>query len=269
MCIAIYKPKSIVIPFSTLNRAFQANSDGAGFAVRQHNTVTIHKGYMTFSAFKTAYRKYAAEECLIHFRFATMGTINTENCHPFALPDGSAMIHNGHFAGFGSPLISDTNEWCSTVLSPLVRKYPGIVKNWAMRELLEQAIGHSKVVILPTSGKAIILNEHKGFWKDGAWFSAKVPSKAELLYETRYYSSLFKGKNTPSKHEAPLAREDDPTLCSVCQETLQGYDTMGYYRMCDYCGSERDISYIQKESYVTHDDIDRLPDNDSDTSIPF
>ena len=51
MCVAIYKPENVQTPsLDTLKRCWDANPDGAGFALLTGGdkyAIEIHKGYMT------------------------------------------------------------------------------------------------------------------------------------------------------------------------------------------------------------------------------
>ena len=65
MCVAIYKPENIQTPsLDTLKKCWEANPDGAGFALftgGDKYAIEIHKGYMTWKQFVTAYKKYLAD----------------------------------------------------------------------------------------------------------------------------------------------------------------------------------------------------------------
>ena len=80
MCVAIYKPAGIETPsLDTLKQCWDANPDGAGFALRTEGeySIGIHKGYMTWKQFVAAYEKYRLADftgdLLLHFRIATHG----------------------------------------------------------------------------------------------------------------------------------------------------------------------------------------------------
>src|SRR6185295_7173865 len=103
MCIAIYKPEGLVSPEKNLAESFRCNKDGAGFALWDGKKVTISKGFFTYQQFLDAWKAVSQAEntkALVHFRVATHGTIDTDNCHPFQLKDG-ALIHNGIISGCG------------------------------------------------------------------------------------------------------------------------------------------------------------------------
>ena len=115
MCVAIYKPENVQTPsLDTLKKCWEANPDGAGFALLTGGdkyAIEIHKGYMTWKQFKAAFEKYRLADftgdMLLHFRIATHGSILPGNTHPFSLTGdvkllkhtnvrtNYALIHNG------------------------------------------------------------------------------------------------------------------------------------------------------------------------------
>ena len=132
MCVAIYKPENIQTPsLDTLKKCWDANPDGAGFALctgGDKYAIEIHKGYMTWKQFKAAFEKYRladfARDMLLHFRIATHGGISPGNTHPFSLTKdvkllkhtnvrtNYALIHNGILPIKPEGDISDTMEFC-------------------------------------------------------------------------------------------------------------------------------------------------------------
>ena len=130
----------------------------------------LEKGLWTFEEFWARFAPYMRYEALVHFRWASMGTINTVNCHPFALCGGGALVHNGHMDAYGSTSQSDTAHWVETVLNPLLRTYPNALQQPSIRRVLADSIGHSKMCLL-TPTRTIILNEGLGHWEQGVWYS--------------------------------------------------------------------------------------------------
>ena len=173
MCVAIYKPEGKLISRRTLKKCFRANADGAGFAwLDDSRQAIISKGFFSFSTFWKAYREHAKKEAIIHFRWATHGAENYENCHPFPIPDG-AMIHNGVIS-WCEPLKtdprSDTRVFAEDLLTGFLTSGndPHEAK---FKATLENVLGPSNKVCMFYKGKPVILNEDYGQWIDGVWFS--------------------------------------------------------------------------------------------------
>lgn len=173
MCLAIYKPASVTISEDNLRNGWIGNPDGGGFAFIQDDNVEIRKGFMTLKDFMAAY-KLASEEhpdspFLIHFRIRSMGARDQSNTHPYRLPDGGALIHNGTISGTGA---SYDNGDSDTQL--FVRKYGDSLTFDIVNECksdLEAALDYNKVAMLWSDGRHIILNESIGQWSEGAWYS--------------------------------------------------------------------------------------------------
>lgn len=170
MCIAILKPADIEIPEQHLRTSFKNNPHGAGFAYARNGQVIIRKGFMTIEAFLAAYSAevHVSDPALLHFRITTRGASDADNCHPFKLKHG-ALIHNGTIHKLGSPAgtgRSDTNELAADVIHTLTR--PQLE---ALRPMIEEFIGWSKLALLFDDGEWLIFNEKKGVNFNGAWYS--------------------------------------------------------------------------------------------------
>lgn len=91
MCVIIYKPAGVKMPsIDTLVAAFRANPHGCGYASPSLN----YRG-LGFTQFLNALSFLnESEPCIIHFRYATHGSIKRTNCHPFKR-GGISFAHNG------------------------------------------------------------------------------------------------------------------------------------------------------------------------------
>lgn len=116
---------------------------------------------------------------LMHFRIATTGEVHERNCHPFFLDGDSQMCvaHNGVIdfpglvRGTYKGTYSDTVQFKNKFLKPLFAQDPEFLDSSEIRALIEKYIGASKLVFLRASGRLDILNESKGHWEDGVWYS--------------------------------------------------------------------------------------------------
>ncbi len=105
---------------------------------------------------------------LVHFRLATHGPRNVENCHPFVMCDGKfALIHNGIFPiRLKDPDLSDTGNFCKYIMEPTIKsgRYKDI-------ELVEEAIGWNMICLMGADGEVIVYNAKSGHWNNGVWYS--------------------------------------------------------------------------------------------------
>ena len=174
MCLAIFKPAGKTIPVSHLREGWRHNSHGGGFAYVSQGLVKIQKGFMTFDAFYVNYRKRVRKNtaAVVHFRWATVGKKNEENCHPFRLSPTHAMVHNGTLSGVRvDDGKSDSSNFARRILGPIIRGFPNFTNSIEAQRLVNLAIGTSKVAVLSGEGDAIIYNEHLGTWDGDIWYS--------------------------------------------------------------------------------------------------
>ena len=172
MCIAIYKPEGKVLSQATLKECYTSNPDGAGFMYAENKKLHIEKGFFTFQSFYDAFKKHETKQAVIHFRIKTHGKIDTTNCHPFAVNNAIGFVHNGIISGFGDANHSDTIGFNQNILQPLVSKWGNLALfQDPIINLIEGRIGYSKLVFLDRHGNHKIMNEGKGQWDDGVWYS--------------------------------------------------------------------------------------------------
>ena len=172
MCIAIYKPEDKIISKKTLIECYDSNPDGAGFMYAENKKLHIEKGFFSFNSFYNAYKEHQHKKAVLHFRIKTHGKIDTTNCHPFAVNNTIAFVHNGIINGFGDTNHSDTIGFNNGVLQPLVNKWGNLALfQDPMKDLIESRIGYSKLIFLDRHGNHNIFNEAKGVWDDGVWYS--------------------------------------------------------------------------------------------------
>lgn len=196
MCIAVFRPKGVKIRKKVLKQCFEQNPDGAGFAFPTKNAhfVKIVKGFFTFRSFWHSYRQYQErdEPMVIHFRVATSGQIDSNNCHPWRINKENVLIHNGvleHKLGLQDNNLSDTGLFVRHVLAPIFNNSPEIWRESAFKWMIEECIGYSnKLVVLNKNGDHIIFNEKAGDWFEGAWFS-NTTYKTERKKKRNFSSS--------------------------------------------------------------------------------
>jgi hypothetical protein len=257
MCLALYKPAKATLSKSEMATAFKANPDGAGFAYYDPTLrrVEIQRGYFTFDSLWQDIEPIIADKCplILHFRWATHGDVNVENCHPFALKDG-ALIHNGIISGMGTSVYKSSNKYYQTTTCAtnecdddrsdtreFVEDYlDGMTVNVlrGAKKLIEHTIGYSKLVTIHNDGSVIIFNEDSGHWRGGVWYSnnSYEPSKAKYANPTNlvpakydYYSKSTKTDSKyPTKSTDFLYQDDDYSDLTVCPKcwTDCGHEVM-------------------------------------------
>ena len=183
MCLLIYKNSNVIIPEDHLKEAFDNNSHGAGFTVRMVNEAGdgyLHRerGFFKYADFIEAYRPFASNQGIIHFRLATAGKKDEANCHPFEVNPSVHMGHNGiiSIAQSVSKDYSDTWHYNELICKPMYDlNNDGFWTCKALHFLLDQSIGSSKLAFLHADGRYLLINEEAGHWDDTVnpqiWYS--------------------------------------------------------------------------------------------------
>jgi hypothetical protein len=173
MCIAILNNENNVIDFNTLQTCWNNNRDGAGMLYIQDGVLKTYKQMDSFNKFYDAYLKARnndmSKKIVLHFRISTHGKVNKTNCHPFLVNQNLGFVHNGIICGVGySKDFSDTYLFNKDVLKKMpidFLQYDAIVK------LLEGFIDYSKLIFLDKDNNSTIVNEARGVWDNGNWYS--------------------------------------------------------------------------------------------------
>lgn len=237
MCLAIYKPAGLDIPEKNLKSGFDANNDGCGIAWAQDGQIHVEKGLMTWDAFYGIYQGVSEYPCLIHFRKATHGKKNDENCHPFIFNNGKhALIHNGVI-----PIkctesdYSDTWHFVNKVLDPLIKQ--GVsVSDQSLSWFVRVSIGTDKIVVMDGNGAVVIFNEDKGNWEDTdgpegksgkVWYSnysfRGSSTTTNWRNNTNYSSTGYGSTGGNGMHQSYPRVEDDDENANVSGNDWEGY----------------------------------------------
>lgn len=114
MCLIYYRDAAkhtATIDYATLGRAYVGNPDGTGIAWFNTKDNAWHVWRSIKASWKQVKKRLAAIDAMdsvsrivVHFRFATHGGANLDNCHPFPIADNALLFHNGCFSGI------DTDE---------------------------------------------------------------------------------------------------------------------------------------------------------------
>lgn len=121
MCIIIVKPMGAKMPpKSILDSCRALNPHGFGFATKDRIYKTL-----SYEDFCREIRSISKEEsAILHFRYATHGSIREANCHPFRDEDsGVSFAHNGilDIAPHGD--MTDSETAFRTILVPVIREH--------------------------------------------------------------------------------------------------------------------------------------------------
>jgi hypothetical protein len=197
MCIAIYQSPGNKLPKDQLVQSWHSNPDGAGIAYFDENGEIVIEKDMTLDGilykYERAVDRYAqTSPFAVHFRIATHGSVNIDNCHPFRVSEDTVLIHNGIIPVMFNK--KDTRSDTRVFVDEYLTKLPA---NWMdddhLFDMVETYIANSKLVILSRAGEydSYIANEKSGHWSSDRkfWYSnASYMNSRKMLWSDNQLS---------------------------------------------------------------------------------
>jgi len=208
MCIACLSPEGVIIPVEYLEESFRSNPDGAGFAYAENEQLHIEKGFMSFDEFYSAYKPHEEKAAAVHFRITTHGNTDAENTHPFSVGKNLCMIHNGIINAVDRPdkTKSDTYWFNQKILVPVYKRDSRFIFKEHFKDLITEYIGYSKLVFLNNKGHYTIVNENKGHWDEGVWYS-NTSYKPRKVQQGRQQAGAERQRIVPFKEDQKESQE--------------------------------------------------------------
>lgn len=138
----------------------RANPHGMGFVSK-----SLHYKGMNFEKFYNRLQFVPKDEAIIiHFRYATHGSVCAENCHPFR--KGSMWFaHNGILDIKPRGNMTDSETAFQDILYPMAKEY-GIFSD-ELAATVNEIIGYSKFAFMDKSGDIMMFGDFKkyhGYW---------------------------------------------------------------------------------------------------------
>lgn len=235
MCIIIAKKSGIPMPKEEIiSNCWQANSDGAGFMYLKNKRVRIEKGFMKLKALKKALKFHnfgLKDTVILHFRWATHGSVTPANTHPFPASNDikklrntitttdTGIAHNGILTyddDFKNDL-SDTMTFIRDIFSD--KLILDSLENPAIKNLIEPIVKSSKFALLSATGIQLI---------------GKFIDDNGLLYSNNgYKDDPFEQYYAINKNYARPYAYEEKTRCPHCNELVSDY--WYQHRYCTSC----------------------------------
>lgn len=218
------------------------NDDGHGWAVVVGNRVRVGHGMSvddTLDAFRAECGR-ATGPAMFHSRWATHGTVDESNAHPFRVPSiGEAWLaHNGIMPAEAHPHGGDKRSDTRIFAERIMHRYRRL-DSARVSSAMERWLGGNKVAIVTTARKLhepmYLFGEHLGEWRDGAWYSnsdyrtepwwirrKKIAQQYGSMSD--YYSDTYRDQWSGNGGWVKDGRgvwhwsEDAPKPCDVCGE---------------------------------------------------
>jgi predicted glutamine amidotransferase len=279
MCLLVFAHKGATPSLDSLETASIANPDGFGWAINIGDRIVRGRG-MNFDKVVTAYHQQlelTPGESMFHLRWATHGTVNKKNCHPFYVghDDRTVLGHNG-IIPIEQPKgdkRSDTRFYAEVVLPKLGGA--GVLDDPEAFQFVEKQIGASKLVILTNDPRAkqsfYIANEQMGHWDSGGvWWSNDSYKPRTYTYKptTNYSWSWESSPSIRSHNSRDLYDEWDDNIwvatCPLCDVQWKVDESKGETACpdCDVClvCEEFDEHCTCSDSWYSNSADDRLLD---------
>ncbi len=191
MCIIAHKPAGVhLMGDDVLFNCFENNPDGAGLMYLYQGSVRIIKGFMRFTdllesllSLEKKVKSLTDIDMVIHFRYATQGSICAQNCHPFPCSSNDKDLRSLNLSALTGIAHNGVINFCSTKkrskLSDtqiFIRDYLSRIPyrdlyNSAINKLIYEAT-NSKFAIMSQRGVDLIgpFVDHKGIFYSNSSF---------------------------------------------------------------------------------------------------
>lgn len=229
MCILSYLPPNTDVDTEGLFNGGLANPHGHGWAIVAGKAIVMGKSLELSEAldeFIAAREQHPAGPALFHSRWATHGSVSTDNVHPFLVGRSplTVVAHNGILPKSAHPAKgddrSDTRLFADEILPSRYRRLDRVN---VQRALANWCGKFNKLVILTVDPRyrrsAYIVNEGVGEWdtKTGIWHS-----NGDYL-RGGYWDGEDYGRVRTLGYEE----------CALCEARMVGED--GYCEACSGC----------------------------------
>ena len=255
MCMLCVVPPNVIPSRDKLTYSAINNPDGFGFAIvisKEQRILVEH----TMSADDAVNRflemraKYPEDYALWHARYATHGTTNLNNCHPFYVVDEQTVLaHNGVLSVYipAGDTRSDTRIFTEEVLA----KVGGVkaLDNPHVYNMIEEYTSGSKLCVLTVDPRAdyqmYLIHADKGQEDESNVWWSNDSCKAEYGYARWYPSKAYDSFLTPSiDHYATYQ-------CVACfavmdEDRLETDATCPFCLTCQWCDMQQDTCMCYK-----------------------
>jgi hypothetical protein len=182
VCMLTFLPPGTAPDLDALAYGAEFNDDGHGFAIAAPSELIVRRGLNSnemILAFGLLRADYPDSPALFHSRFATHGTPDVDNCHPFPVNHDARTVlaHNGILPRRVRPKKGDARSDTRIAAEDfLPRKgYNAWDDPGAQRDLARWLGPHNKLVVLTVDPRyqerAYLINEDAGIWDSGIWYS--------------------------------------------------------------------------------------------------
>jgi len=189
MCLIIHHPAGHTVSRRDFVEISDRNPDGFGLMTAHGGTLHTARTIGDIEHAYALYSEFAAgRAAVLHWRFATHGTVTLDNAHPFTLTRDIAFVHNGMLScGTPDADASDTAHLARVLLAPIARDNPDALFHADTRAVLSPMIGTgNKLAVMDNQGRVSIFNRAAGVEYRGRWYSNTYAWDAPSSLSPRY-----------------------------------------------------------------------------------
>lgn len=180
---------------------YKSNADGIGIMYATADGLKVRKALPKNPA---EARKFIEKmptddrQVALHWRWRTHGDINLEQCHPYAIAEGVAMMHNGilHTGNKADVSKSDTWHFIEDYLKTLSID---ALHDSKLCDMVGEFIGQNKFAIMSGDGRLTVINKDQGVEYNGVWYSNTYAWSPELVDPTYKKRSAYAGYTTATR----------------------------------------------------------------------
>lgn len=180
MCIIVYNKTGKALDKGQMQVAYDNNPHGYGLMWYDKDTKrirTIKRHDSDFESLWGTLQKLEGITYALHLRWRTRGAHGLEQCHPHKVvsmddgaPEDVFLMHNGTFAAFAQHKSKSDTKLFAQKLRSVMR---------GTKHEFEKSLGRmnvhvntfDKLLFMHSSGKVTFVNDQKGSWIDGVWYS--------------------------------------------------------------------------------------------------
>lgn len=166
MCWMMVKEAGKKIPIDYMDKAQAHNEDGYGVSWYEGNMVQTYRTF-DYDTFKRVVLALEDKSLVIHLRYATKGSKDYSNIHPFDIPSG-VMFHNGTMNKVSTTgTASDSKSLANTITEcdyNFIEDILPLIKHYVDDKI-------NRLVFFEDNGMITIVNKHLGIEEDGIWYS--------------------------------------------------------------------------------------------------
>ena len=246
MCIIAFKPVGVKLPKEKiLKNCYSNNPDGVGIAIQREGQIIINK-FMEENPFIAYHRNNARknDNIIYHFRIATHGQVNLQNCHPFiitkdweemgkgySITNKNILAHNGIITSFAD----NHGKSDSKMLAHLLADEDineNLFKSVGIQKLIEAVVDSDKLIVMNKKGNYFLLGnfeKSKGIYYSNFSFRYKYSRYNDYYnYNDDYYYAIK--TPTPDKQN----KENKMLNINCCRTKNQ---------RCAYCNTSKNVYY--------------------------